>query len=173
MREPIFHMISGGPRPVAPFSHAVEADGWVILTGQMPTDPAAPDAPLPEGVAAQTVRVMENLRVVENLAVKSAAPGMITYRVQVLGGAGRLENLLSISNMFERGDGYAIEAGGIPAYADGTRTMEYRYRPPPAAVPAWRAAARAGPLAPAASRAGAPASRAGSAGRRPDSRDLP
>ena len=66
MREPIFHMISGGPRPVAPFSHAVEADGWVILTGQMPTDPAAPDAPLPEGVAAQTVRVMENLRVVLN-----------------------------------------------------------------------------------------------------------
>ncbi|MDH4072947.1 MAG: hypothetical protein OEV41_07565, partial [Gammaproteobacteria bacterium] len=79
---------------------------------------------------------MENLRVVENLAVKSAAPGMITYRVQVLGGAGRLENLLSISNMFERGDGYTIEAGGIPAYADGTRTMEYRYRPPPAALPA-------------------------------------
>jgi 2-iminobutanoate/2-iminopropanoate deaminase len=66
MREPIFHMISGGPRPVAPFSHAVEADGWVILTGQMPTDPNAPDAPLPEGVAAQTARVMENLRVVLN-----------------------------------------------------------------------------------------------------------
>lgn len=62
--SPIFHMIPGGPRPVAPFSHAVEADGWVILTGQMPTDPAAPDAPLPEGVEAQTRRVMENLRVV-------------------------------------------------------------------------------------------------------------
>lgn len=59
-----FHMISGGPRPVAPFSHAVEADGWVILTGQMPTDPAAPDAPLPEGVEAQTKRVMENLEIV-------------------------------------------------------------------------------------------------------------
>jgi reactive intermediate/imine deaminase len=64
MTDPIFHLISGGPRPVAPFSHAVEADGWVILTGQMPTDPAAPDAALPEGVAAQTVRVMENLRLV-------------------------------------------------------------------------------------------------------------
>jgi 2-iminobutanoate/2-iminopropanoate deaminase len=64
MSEPIFHMITGGPRPVAPFSHAVEADGWVILTGQMPTDPADPDAPLPQGVAAQTVRAMENLRVV-------------------------------------------------------------------------------------------------------------
>ena len=57
-------MVRGGPRPVAPFSHAVEADGWVLLTGQMPTDPAAPDAPLPAGVEAQTRRVMENLRVV-------------------------------------------------------------------------------------------------------------
>ena len=66
MTDPIFHMITGGPRPVAPFSHAVEVDGWVILTGQMPTDPNAPDAPLPEGVAAQTTRVMENLRVVLN-----------------------------------------------------------------------------------------------------------
>lgn len=61
---PIFHMISGGPRPVAPFSHAVEVDGWVILTGQMPTDPAAPDAPLPEGIEAQTRAVMRNLLVV-------------------------------------------------------------------------------------------------------------
>jgi enamine deaminase RidA (YjgF/YER057c/UK114 family) len=28
-------MISGAPDPVAPFSHAVEADGWVFVTGQM------------------------------------------------------------------------------------------------------------------------------------------
>ncbi len=61
---PEFYMIADGPRPVAPFSHAVESDGWVILTGQMPTDPAAPDAPLPEGVEAQTRRVMDNLAVV-------------------------------------------------------------------------------------------------------------
>ena len=64
MSGPLFHMVAGGPRPVAPFSHAVEADGWVILTGQMPTDPAAPEAPLPEGVEAQTRRVLENLDVV-------------------------------------------------------------------------------------------------------------
>lgn len=59
-----FHMIPGAPRPVAPFSHAVETGGWVLLTGQMPTDPAAPDAPLPQGVAAQTRRVMDNLALV-------------------------------------------------------------------------------------------------------------
>ena len=60
----LHHMIAGGPRPVAPFSHAVETDGWVFVTGQMPTDPANPDAPLPDGVEAQTKRVMENLALV-------------------------------------------------------------------------------------------------------------
>ena len=63
-KPPLFHMIPGGPQPVAPFSHAVEQDGWIILTGQMPTDPMAPDAPLPHGIEAQSRRVMENLRVV-------------------------------------------------------------------------------------------------------------
>ena len=64
MSLPIHHMIAGGPRPVAPFSHAVEADGWVFVTGQMPTDPQAPDAPLPDGIEAQTRRVMDNLKLV-------------------------------------------------------------------------------------------------------------
>ena len=60
----VHHMISTGPRPVAPFSHATEADGWVFVTGQMPTDPAAPDAPLPDGIDAQLRRVIENLKIV-------------------------------------------------------------------------------------------------------------
>lgn len=64
MSLPIHHMIDTGPRPVAPFSHAVEANGLVFVTGQMPTDPAAPDAPLPDGIEAQTKRVIDNLRIV-------------------------------------------------------------------------------------------------------------
>lgn len=64
MSEMIHHLVSTGPQPVAPFSHAVEADGFVFVTGQMPTDPAAPDAPLPDGIAAQTRRVIDNLRIV-------------------------------------------------------------------------------------------------------------
>ncbi|MDR6953461.1 reactive intermediate/imine deaminase [Ancylobacter sp. 3268] len=59
----LFHMIAGGPKPVAPFSHAVECDGFVFVTGQMPDTPAAPGL-LPEGVEAQTRNVMENLRLV-------------------------------------------------------------------------------------------------------------
>lgn len=64
MTDPLFHMIADGPRPVAPFSHAVETDGFVFVTGQMPTDPDAPDAPLPDGIEAQTRRVMANLEIV-------------------------------------------------------------------------------------------------------------
>jgi reactive intermediate/imine deaminase len=59
-----FRMIEGAPTPVAPFSHATEQDGWVFLTGQMPTWPDDDSAPLPEGVAAQTQRVMDNLIIV-------------------------------------------------------------------------------------------------------------
>jgi 2-iminobutanoate/2-iminopropanoate deaminase len=60
-----FHMISGGPKPVAPFSHAVETDGFVFVTGQMPDTPATPGV-LPEGVVEQTKAVMKNLKVVLN-----------------------------------------------------------------------------------------------------------
>src|SRR5256885_1822488 len=66
MSAPDFLMISGAPAPVGPFSHAVEVDGWVFLTGQMPTDPNDDAAPLPAGVEAQTRRVMDNLILVLN-----------------------------------------------------------------------------------------------------------
>ena len=64
MSEPIFHNFDAAPTHVAPFSHAVEADGWIQLTGQMPTDPNGDAAPLPEGIEAQTRRVMDNLIIV-------------------------------------------------------------------------------------------------------------
>jgi reactive intermediate/imine deaminase len=54
-------MIAGGPKPVAPFSHAVETDGFVLVTGQMPDTPEAPGV-LPEGIVAQTHAVMANLK---------------------------------------------------------------------------------------------------------------
>jgi len=61
LSEPKFHMFPAAPKPVAPFSHAVEADGWVQLAGQMPTDPDDPSKPLPDGIEAQTRQVMDNL----------------------------------------------------------------------------------------------------------------
>jgi 2-iminobutanoate/2-iminopropanoate deaminase len=58
---PMFMMVKGAPDPVAPFSHAVEVDGWVFVTGQLPLG-AVTSAPIPEGIEAQTHRVMENLK---------------------------------------------------------------------------------------------------------------
>lgn len=63
MNDAVFHMIAGGPKPVAPFSHAVEAGGFVFVTGQMPDSPEAPGV-LPEGVEAQTRAVMRNLSLI-------------------------------------------------------------------------------------------------------------
>jgi 2-iminobutanoate/2-iminopropanoate deaminase len=54
-------MVKAAPKPVAPFSHAVEADGWVFVTGQLPIDPDDHNAPIPDGVEAQTHQVFDNL----------------------------------------------------------------------------------------------------------------
>jgi 2-iminobutanoate/2-iminopropanoate deaminase len=61
MSLPLFHMIDGAPDPVAPFSHAVEADGWVFVTGQMPFSGTSNTSDYPQGIEAQTRQVMENL----------------------------------------------------------------------------------------------------------------
>lgn len=64
MAGPIFHLFNQAPTPVAPYSHAVEIDGWCLITGQLATDPDDDTLPLPEGVEAQTRRTMENVRLV-------------------------------------------------------------------------------------------------------------
>ena len=66
MTVPVFHNFSSAPTHVAPFSHAVEFDGWVQLTGQMPTDPIDDTKPLPDGIQAQTRRVLDNLAIILN-----------------------------------------------------------------------------------------------------------
>jgi 2-iminobutanoate/2-iminopropanoate deaminase len=63
---PIFHLIGGAPAPVAPYSHAVEQDGWLFVTGQLATDPDDDSLPIPDGIAAQTHKVMDNLTRVLN-----------------------------------------------------------------------------------------------------------
>jgi len=57
-----FLVVPEAPKPVAPYSHATAADGWVFVTGQVPTDPDDDRAPLPDGIEGQTHRVIENLK---------------------------------------------------------------------------------------------------------------
>jgi reactive intermediate/imine deaminase len=61
MSDLLFHMISGAPEPVAPFSHAVEADGWVFLTGQMPFEGPSNRSSYPVTIEEQTHQVIRNL----------------------------------------------------------------------------------------------------------------
>ena len=59
--HPIFHLLPDAPKPVAPYSHAVEAGGFVFVTGQLATDPSDDSLAIPPGIEAQTHKVMDNL----------------------------------------------------------------------------------------------------------------
>jgi reactive intermediate/imine deaminase len=59
--DPIFHLLKDAPAPVTPYSHAVEAGPFVFVTGQLATDPDDDSVPIPEGIEAQTRKVMSNL----------------------------------------------------------------------------------------------------------------
>ena len=59
--DPIFHLLPDAPKPVAPYSHAVEAGPFIFVTGQLATDPDDDSRPIPPGIEAQTHKVMDNL----------------------------------------------------------------------------------------------------------------
>ncbi len=72
MTDAMFHLIADAPKPVAPYSHVVEKDGWLFVTGQLATDPADHATPIPEGIEAQTHKVMDNLQ----RALRGAGAGL-------------------------------------------------------------------------------------------------
>lgn len=80
MDAPLFLLLPEGPDRVAPFSHAVRCGPWLLVTGQMPTDPADRSLPLPEGIEAQTIQVMRNLgRVLDG--ARFALPEVVQARI--------------------------------------------------------------------------------------------
>lgn len=62
MLDIIYHLIPDAPTPVAPYSHIVEAGGFLFVTGQLATDPNDDMLPIPEGIEVQTHKVMDNLK---------------------------------------------------------------------------------------------------------------
>ena len=64
MTDKIHHVVpdASPPPPSSRYAHAVQADGWLHVTGQLPTDPDDPAAPLRPGIEAQGELCFENLR---------------------------------------------------------------------------------------------------------------
>jgi 2-iminobutanoate/2-iminopropanoate deaminase len=64
------HQTDLAPRPIGPYSQAVEANGFIFCSGQIPLDPAT--GTIVEGdIATQTLRVLENLAAVLEVAQSS------------------------------------------------------------------------------------------------------
>jgi len=53
---------SGAPAAIGPYSQAVEVNGLVITSGQLPIDPAT--GSFPEGIQAQTKQSLTNVRAI-------------------------------------------------------------------------------------------------------------
>ncbi len=65
MKKVIF--TENAPAPIGPYSQAIENNGMLFISGQVPVDPAT-GAIVPGGVAEQTQQVMKNI-----LAIMKAA----------------------------------------------------------------------------------------------------
>lgn len=50
--------------PVGPYSHAVHVQDLLFCSGQIPIDPANPDAPITGDIQTQTKRTLENIKII-------------------------------------------------------------------------------------------------------------
>jgi 2-iminobutanoate/2-iminopropanoate deaminase len=53
---------SNAPKAIGPYSQAIEANGMLFISGQIPVNPK--NGQIPEGIHAQTRQVMENISAV-------------------------------------------------------------------------------------------------------------
>ncbi len=51
---------TNAPKAIGPYSQAIEANGFLFISGQIPVNPA--NGEIPEGIADQTRQVMENIK---------------------------------------------------------------------------------------------------------------
>lgn len=57
----IIHTVNA-PKAIGPYSQAVQANGMLFISGQVPVNPA--NGEIPEGILAQTEQVMQNIKAI-------------------------------------------------------------------------------------------------------------
>jgi 2-iminobutanoate/2-iminopropanoate deaminase len=121
LSELLFHMIAGAPDPVAPFSHAVEADGWVFVTGQMPFTDTSNTSTYPDTIEDQTRQVMKNLiAVLEGCGLELA--DVVVVRVFLLHFDDDYERMNAVyASYFPEGRRPARTCVGVSGLARGAR----------------------------------------------------
>lgn len=102
------------PAAIGAYSQAVEVDGWVYCSGQIPLDPASGE--LVEGdIGTQTDRVLTNLS-----AVLEAAGASMERVVKTTVFLARMGDFAAMNEVYARHFGdhrparAAVEAGGLP-----------------------------------------------------------
>lgn len=115
MAEPLFHVLVEGPERVAPYSHAVEVDGWLFVTGQMPI---APDGSVPQTIEAQTAVVMENLKGVLQ-GVNADLSHVVSARVFLTDFEAHYERMNKVYASYWQGRFPARTCVGVTALARG------------------------------------------------------
>ncbi len=61
---------SGAPKPIGPYSQAVEAGGFIFCSGQIPLDPQTNQL-IQGDISSQTIRILDNLEAVLKAAGSS------------------------------------------------------------------------------------------------------
>lgn len=56
-------LTKSAPEPIGPYSQAIQANGFLFCSGQIPLDPATGQVPVTD-IEGQTQRVLENLKAV-------------------------------------------------------------------------------------------------------------
>lgn len=115
MAETLFHVLVDGPERVAPYSHAVEVDGWLFVTGQMPI---APDGSVPQTIEAQTAVVMENLKGVLQ-GVNADLSHVVSARVFLTDFEAHYERMNKVYASYWQGRFPARTCVGVTALARG------------------------------------------------------
>lgn len=105
--------LASAPRPIAPYSVATEANGFVFISGQVAIDPAG--GPTPEDVADQARLIMTNLgNILSDLGLGFADVVKVTIFLADVADFGRVNEVYGEHFRTDPPARSTIQAGALP-----------------------------------------------------------